>query len=885
MLTRGREFFAPPFGLLLALQKSAIEREQMDGAGHLIGQCGEDQSFVISEYSGIVSFEIQHTEDPPARADRHRHFSDDGGIDHGVIRLAAHIRHKNHFAAAKTTPDDAVGYRPLLAAITDLRRRAAVRHHFQVIAQITFQQDRRFKCIETLAEKLQNMGEQCIEIGGFERTARKFRYHAQQFALPAQFLDPTRRSDRAGDMAGDNFDQGEILVEVVLAQAFHIQYGEQLATMDDRHAKLGLTARQGMHKVAMARGVANQHGLAGGGDFTDHTAAKWPRVARFNLGRQTRVHRLADKPIAGAIDRHQCHEIPAEVSADRLGDACHHRPRIEVFGADLHQFRKNRKGKHGRAGSGRGRGHWPSVVSAVAEDTLQSLTAMQSGSMRQRDVQHRSGGGLAARQACVFGTRTGTALAVPNPVRGSLAPNRSRPAMPVYNVGLPDERECPMATPIEVKVPDIGNYQDIPVIELLVKPGDTVKKDQGLVSLESDKATMEVPAPVAGIIRSLLVKLGDTLSEGSLVATLEPAEAAAAAPSAPAKAAPAPSPAPAVVPSAAAAPEVAAPRPDAEAFVAKPPVSGSPLAAEVPLHASPAVRLFARELGVDLTRISEGTGRKNRLTKEDVQNFVKRSLAAGPASNAAGASGDGGLRLLPWPKVDFSKFGATESRALSRIKKISGANLARNWAMIPHVTQNDEADITEMEGFRKKLGEENKDLKITPLVFLIRACVAALKKFPSFNASLDASGENLILKKYFHIGIAVDTPDGLVVPVIRDCDQKGLVDLARELGEISLKARDKKLGPTDMQGGCFSISSLGGIGGTGFTPIINAPEVAILGVSKSAMKPFWNGKEFAPRLMLPLSLSYDHRVVDGAEAARFAAYLAQMLGDIRRLLL
>jgi pyruvate dehydrogenase E2 component (dihydrolipoamide acetyltransferase) len=456
--------------------------------------------------------------------------------------------------------------------------------------------------------------------------------------------------------------------------------------------------------------------------------------------------------------------------------------------------------------------------------------------------------------------------------------------MPVYNVRLPDQRECPMATPIEVKVPDIGNYQDIPVIELLVKPGDSVKKDQGLVSLESDKATMEVPAPMAGIIRSLLVKLGDTVSEGSLVATIEPADAEAAAPSPTPK--PKPGEAAAASPAAVSAPAPAvatAPRPDAEAFVAKPPITAAPVTKEAPLHASPAVRLFARELGVDLSRISVGSGRKNRLTKEDVQNFVKRALA-GSAGSAAPASGDG-LRLLPWPQVDFSKFGATESKALSRIKKISGANLARNWAMIPHVTQNDEADITEMEAFRKKLGEENKELKITPLVFLIRACVAALKKFPSFNASLDAGGENLILKKYFHIGIAVDTPDGLVVPVIRDADQKGVVDLARELGEISAKARDKKLGPADMQGGCFSISSLGGIGGTGFTPIINAPEVAILGVSKSAMKPVWNGKEFTPRLMLPLSLSYDHRVVDGAEAARFAAYLAQMLGDIRRLLL
>ena len=447
-----------------------------------------------------------------------------------------------------------------------------------------------------------------------------------------------------------------------------------------------------------------------------------------------------------------------------------------------------------------------------------------------------------------------------------------------------------MATTIEVKVPDIGSYQNIPVIELLVKPGDVVKKDQGLVSLESDKATMEVPAPVAGVVKSLLVRLGDTLSEGSLVAVLE-TESADAPASAPTPAS-VPMSVPVTAPAVAQAAPVTTPsplatlRPDSMAFVAKPPVPQAPTAGAPPPHASPAVRLFARELGVDLARIAQGSGRKNRLTKDDVQNFVKRSLAgdAGTAT-AAATGGMGGLKLLPWPQVDFSKFGATESKPLSRIKKVSGANLARNWAMIPHVTQNDDADITEMEAFRKKLGEENKELKITPLVFLIKASVAALRKFPNVNASLDGSGEQLVLKKYFHVGIAVDTPDGLVVPVVRDCDQKGLFDLARELGEISAKARDKKLGPADMSGGCFSISSLGGIGGTGFTPIINAPEVAILGVSKSAMKPVWNGKEFAPRLILPLSLSYDHRVVDGAEAARFTAYLAQMLGDIRRLLL
>jgi pyruvate dehydrogenase E2 component (dihydrolipoamide acetyltransferase) len=293
------------------------------------------------------------------------------------------------------------------------------------------------------------------------------------------------------------------------------------------------------------------------------------------------------------------------------------------------------------------------------------------------------------------------------------------------------------------------------------------------------------------------------------------------------------------------------------------------------------VRLHARELGVDLSRVS-GSGRKGRITREDVNEFVKQALARPTAGGPAGGGG-AGLNLLPWPKVDFAKFGEVEAKPLSRIKKISGANLARNWAMIPHVTQFEDADITEMEAFRKRLGEENKDTKVTPLVFLIKAAVAGLKKVPAFNASLD--GDELVLKQYFNIGIAVDTPDGLVVPVIRDADRKGLLDLARELGEISAKARDKKLSSADMQGGCFSISSLGGIGGTAFTPIINAPEVAILGVSRSAMKPVWNGKEFAPRLMLPLSLSYDHRVIDGAAAARFTSYLSQVLGDLRRLLL
>jgi pyruvate dehydrogenase E2 component (dihydrolipoamide acetyltransferase) len=459
-----------------------------------------------------------------------------------------------------------------------------------------------------------------------------------------------------------------------------------------------------------------------------------------------------------------------------------------------------------------------------------------------------------------------------------------------------------MATGREVLVPDIGDYSDVPVIELLVAVGDTVQRDQGLVSLESDKATMEVPAPFAGVVKELKVGIGDTVSEGSVVAVIEAADAgdapaaakgdAAASKGAaedavptqpaaePRKATPpaAPTPAPAVKPD-------AAPQTAKDATPTRsPPVSFGAESVDpqrVP-YASPAVRLFARELGVDLAQV-QGTGRGGRILKEDVQSFVKGALAGG--ATRAAASGGGGLDLLPWPKVDFAKFGPVESLPLSRIKKLSGANLARNWAMIPHVTQFEQADITEMEAFRKKLGEENKDTKITPLVFLIKAAVAALKKFPTFNASLDASGETLTLKQYVHIGIAVDTPDGLVVPVIRDCDRKGLLQLAAELGELSKKARDKKLGPAEMSGGCFSISSLGGIGGSAFTPIINAPEVAILGVSKSAMQPVWNGKEFQPRLMLPLSLSYDHRVIDGAEAARFAAYLAQQLGDIRRLLL
>ena len=442
---------------------------------------------------------------------------------------------------------------------------------------------------------------------------------------------------------------------------------------------------------------------------------------------------------------------------------------------------------------------------------------------------------------------------------------------------------------IEVKVPDIGDFKDIPVIEIFVKTGDSVKAEDSLISLESDKATMDVPAPAAGVVTDVRLKLGDKVSEGTLILTLDTATTADAKPAAPAAA-----PAPTAPPPAAAAPiaAVTAPAPaaaPAPASASAPPAAAIDDAAFRGAHASPSVRKFARELGVDLAQV-KGTGPSARILQEDVQNFVKAAISGGASGGAAtaaggGISGGGQLNLLPWPTVDFAKFGPIEAKPLSRIKKISGANLARNWVMIPHVTQFDEADITDLEGFRVQLNKENEKaaIKITMLAFLIKASVAALKKFPDFNASLD--GDNLVLKKYFHVGFAADTPNGLVVPVIRNADQKGVLQIAKEMGELSAKAREGKLGPAEMQGGCFSISSLGGIGGTAFTPIINAPEVAILGVSKTATKPVWTGKDFAPRLMVPLSLSYDHRVIDGASAARFTAYLAGLLADMRRVML
>jgi len=436
---------------------------------------------------------------------------------------------------------------------------------------------------------------------------------------------------------------------------------------------------------------------------------------------------------------------------------------------------------------------------------------------------------------------------------------------------------------VEVKVPDIGDFKEVEVIELMVKPGDTIKVDQSLVTVESDKASMEIPSSHAGVVKEIKIKVGDKVAEGSLVLMLEEAAGAAAAPAAEAAPAAAPAPAPAAAPAPAPAPAAApAPAPAPAAAPAAPAGDASKA------HASPSIRKFARELGVDLSRVP-GTGPKNRITQTDVQNFVKGVMAA-PSGAAPSKGGSGvGLDLLPWPSLDFSKFGPTELLPLSRIKKISGPNLHRNWVMIPHVTTFDEADVTDLEQFRvdsnAALAKQKSTVKLTMLAFVIKASVAALKKFPQFNASLSEDGAALILKQYYNIGFAADTPNGLVVPVVKDADKKTVSQIATEMGELSAQARDGKLSPANMQGATFTISSLGGIGGTAFTPIINAPELAILGLSKSAMKPVWDGSAFQPRLMLPLSLSYDHRVIDGAGAARFAAYLAEVLADLRKTLL
>ena len=431
---------------------------------------------------------------------------------------------------------------------------------------------------------------------------------------------------------------------------------------------------------------------------------------------------------------------------------------------------------------------------------------------------------------------------------------------------------------IEVQVPDIGGDTDVDVIEILVAEGDTVEAEDGLITLETDKATMDVPAPKAGTVTKLLIKQGDKASQGTPVIMLKVKGAAKPA-----------------APKAESKPATAAPAPAAQAPQQKaPPVPHHPSAGNKPktgkVHASPSVRRLAREFGVDLTQV-DATGRKGRILKEDIQSYVKHELARPKATAGAVASGNngGGLQVIPQPKVDFSKFGEIEEKPLTRIQKISGPNLHRNWVTIPHVTQFEEADITDLEDFRKQqnvIADKRKlGVKITPLVFMMKAVADALKAYPVFNTSLSADGESLIQKKYYHIGIAVDTPGGLVVPVVRDVDKKGIMEISKELMEISVKARDGKLKAADMQGSCFTISSLGGIGGTAFTPIVNAPDVAILGVSKSDIKPKWNGKEFEPRLMVPLSLSYDHRVIDGAVAARFAVHLKAVLEDMRQMLL
>ncbi|WP_454731402.1 MULTISPECIES: dihydrolipoyllysine-residue acetyltransferase [Cupriavidus] len=516
------------------------------------------------------------------------------------------------------------------------------------------------------------------------------------------------------------------------------------------------------------------------------------------------------------------------------------------------------------------------LVTLESDKATMDVPSPQGGVVKE--VKIKVGDNVSEGAVLVMLEPAGAAAAAPAPAAAAPAPVAAAPA--AAPAPAPASAPAPAAAtgPIEVKVPDIGDYDAVPVIEVHVQPGDTIKAEDALVTLESDKATMDVPSPAAGVVKEVKVKIGDNVSQGTLILILEGAGAAPAA-SAPAPAAAAPAPAAAVA--AAPAPQ-AAPAPAAAPTAA--PAAGVTGAAA---HASPSVRKFARELGVDVSRVP-GTGPKGRITQDDVQRFVKGVMSgqtAAPAQAAAAPAGGAGLNLLPWPKVDFTRFGEIDSKPLSRIKKISGANLHRNWVMIPHVTNNDEADITELEAFRVQLNKENEKsgVKVTMLAFIIKATVAALKKFPNFNTSLD--GDNLVYKKYFNIGFAADTPNGLVVPVLKDADKKGVLEISQEMGELAKAARDGKLKPDQMQGGCFSISSLGGIGGTHFTPIINAPEVAIMGASKSYMKPVWDGKQFVPRLVLPLSLSYDHRVIDGAEAARFNAYLGQLLADFRRIIL
>ncbi|MGK8224710.1 dihydrolipoyllysine-residue acetyltransferase [Achromobacter xylosoxidans] len=521
-----------------------------------------------------------------------------------------------------------------------------------------------------------------------------------------------------------------------------------------------------------------------------------------------------------------------------------------------------------------------SLITVESDKASMEIPASQGGVVKSIAVKV---GDKVAEGAVVLEVEAADAAAAPAAKEEpkAEAPRQAAAAAPAAKA----EAAAPAAGsgPVEIEVPDIGDFKEVEVIEVMVAVGDTIKAEQSLITVESDKASMEIPASQGGVVKEVKVKVGDKVAKGSVVVVVEgSAPAAAAAPAAKAEAAPARSEAPAA-------------RAEAPAAPATPAVGSRPAPAaaledanlkpgQLP-HASPSVRKFARELGVNLSKV-KGTGPKDRITADDVRGFVKTALASGAAPVAAGGSADGAaLGLLPWPKVDFTKFGPVEAKPLSRIKKISGANLHRNWVMIPHVTNNDEADITDLEALRVTLNKENEKsgIKVTMLAFLIKAVVAALKKFPEFNASLD--GDNLVLKQYYHIGFAADTPNGLVVPVIRDADKKGILQIAQEMTDLSKKAREGKISPAEMQGGCFSISSLGGIGGTSFTPIINAPEVAILGVSRSSHKPVWDGKQFVPRLIVPLSLSYDHRVIDGAAAARFNAYLGALLADFRRIAL
>ncbi|WP_432380349.1 dihydrolipoyllysine-residue acetyltransferase [Duganella sp. P38] len=467
------------------------------------------------------------------------------------------------------------------------------------------------------------------------------------------------------------------------------------------------------------------------------------------------------------------------------------------------------------------------------------------------------------------------AAAAPAPAPAAAAPAPAPAAAPAAAAG-----------PVEVKVPDIGDFKEVEVIEVMVKVGDTIKVDQSLLTVESDKASMEIPSSHAGVVKEVKVKVGDKVAMGSIVFVVEATGGPVGAAAAPTSAAPSPATAAAPAPAPAAAPS-----PAPAAAAAAPAASQGSVQTGKLAHASPSIRKFARELGVDLGKVP-GSGPKGRITQIDVQNYVKGVIAgtvASPAAAGGAVGGGGNFSVLPWPSLDFSKFGETELLPLSRIKKISGPNLHRNWVQIPHVTQFDDADITDLEAFRvesNNANAKNKDAtKLTMLAFVIKASVAALKKFPTFNSSLDEKGENLILKKYYNIGFAADTPNGLVVPVIKNADQKSVTQIAKEMTELSAQAREGKLKPTDMQGATFTISSLGGIGGTHFTPIVNAPEVAILGLSKASTKPVWDGKQFQPRLLMGTSLSYDHRVIDGAMGARFSVYLSEVLGDMRKILL